>query len=668
MRRTQCTEMAMVIIAAVLSFSDRVTIAEGTAESHTVWLSSLDLSKMTAGWGKPVVDLSIQSKPLMIAGKKYDKGVGTHANSILYVDLRGTTEMFSAAVGVDDEVAGQPASIRFRIFGDGKELWNSGVMKAGDAAKSVDVNVKGIRMLILLVDPAGDGIAYDHADWADAKFLTSGDNPQAIELPKEEETILTPTPGPAPKINGPKIYGERPGKPFLYRIPTTGQRPMAFAVQGLPKGLKLDTATGIITGTTPPKGEYSMTFQAKNPHGESLRPFKLVSGETLALTPPMGWNSWYIHYNRVSDAIMRQAADMMISSGMADYGYQYVNIDDCWMVKVNSTDPEIGGPTRDDNGRLIGNKRFPDMKAMTDYIHSKGLRAGTYISPGPRTCAGYEGSYGHEALDARTFAEWGFDFLKYDWCSYGEKAGGNTQEHLMQPYQVMFAELLKQDRDIVLNLCQYGMGDVWKWGGQVGHCWRTTGDLGLEQAGILPGFYSIGISNARHFDYAKPGAWNDPDYILIGWVGSAFTGGEGEKTSLTPSEQYSYMSMWCLMAAPLIFSGDMAKLDAFTLNVLCNSEVIDVDQDPLGKQARILRQNETEMILVKDMEDGSKAVGLFNLNFTPQRMSVSMQDLGLAGKHRVRDLWRQTDLSVVEDKFSAEVNRHGVSLIRLFQN
>jgi alpha-galactosidase len=638
------------------------------AENHTVWLSSLDLSKMTAGWGKPVIDLSIQSKPLTIAGKKFDKGVGTHANSILYVDLRGTTEMFSAAVGVDDEVAGQPASIRFRIFGDGKELWNSGVMKAGDAAKSVDVNVKGIKMLILLVDSAGDGIAYDHADWADAKFLTSGDNPQAIELPKEEEAILTPIPGPAPKINGPKIYGERPGKPFLYRIPATGQRPISFSVQGLPEGLKLDAATGIISGTTPAKGEYVMTLQAKNPLGESQRSFKLVSGETLAMTPLMGWNSWYIHYNRVSDAIMRQAADVMISSGMADSGYQYVNIDDCWMVKVNSTEPEIGGPTRDDKGRLIGNKRFPDMKAMTDYIHARGLRAGIYISPGPRTCAGYEGSFEHEALDAKTFAEWGFDFLKYDWCSYGEKAGGNALEHLMKPYQVMFAELLKQDRDIVLNLCQYGMGDVWKWGGQVGHCWRTTGDLGLEQAGILPGFYSIGISNARHFEYAKPGAWNDPDYILIGWVGSAFTGGEGEKTSLTPSEQYSYMSMWCLMAAPLIFSGDMAKLDAFTLNVLCNSEVIDIDQDPLGKQARILRQNETEMILVKDLEDGSKAVGLFNLNFTPQTMSVSLQELGLAGRHRVRDLWRQKDLSVVEDKFTAEINRHGVAMIRLFPN
>jgi len=334
-------------------------------------------------------------------------------------------------------------------------------------------------------------------------------------------------------------------------------------------------------------------------------------------------------------------------------------------VKPGAKETDLGGPARDADGRMRPNKRFPDIKAMADYIHAKGLKAGTYISPGPTTCAGFAGSWQHEAQDARTFAEWGFDFLKYDWCSYGGKAGGNTVEHLKKPYQQMWAELQKLDRDIVFNLCQYGMGEVWKWGGEVGHCWRTTGDLGLERGARLPGFYGIGLSNARHGEYAKPGAWNDPDYILIGWVGDAHGMGVGKETTLTPNEQYSYMSLWSLMAAPLIFSGDMAKLDAFTLNVLCNAEVIAVDQDPLGKQGRIIRQSRGDFVLSKELEDGSRAVGIFNLGERPATLSVTWAELGLSGKQQARDLWRQKDLGTCSGRFESEVPRHGAMMIKL---
>jgi alpha-galactosidase len=362
---------------------------------------------------------------------------------------------------------------------------------------------------------------------------------------------------------------------------------------------------------------------------------------------------------------MREAADQMVATGMADYGYQYVNIDDCWMVKPNSEDPDIGGPVRDRNGKINTNTRFPDMKAMTKYIHSKGLKTGIYISPGPTTCAGYEGSYGHELQDAKTFAEWGFDFLKYDWCSYGKLAGGNTREDLIQPYKIMWDILKDLDRDIVLNLCQYGMGEVWKWGGKVGNSWRTTGDLGLEKGNVLPGFYHIGRRNAEHWEYAKPGEWNDPDYILIGWVGNAHEMGIGKLTDLTPDEQYSYMSMWSLMAAPLIFSGDMSKLDPFTLNVLCNHEVIGVNQDPLGNQARIIRKSDTEMVLAKSLEDGSLAIGLFNLNNEDKTLSIDWNEIDLTGQQQIRDLWRQKDLGVFQKKFESTIPSHGVKMIHI---
>jgi alpha-galactosidase len=480
--------------------------------------------------------------------------------------------------------------------------------------------------------------------------------------------ILTPQAGPSPKINGPKIYGIRPGSPFLYRIPCTGRRPIIFSAENLPEGLSLDIEKGLITGNTTVPGEYKVLLKAKNETGEDSREFKIVVGDGLALTPPMGWNSWYIHYDRVSEQVMREAANQMIASGMADYGYQYVNIDDCWMVKTNSDDPEIGGKPRDENGILLANARFPDIRGMTDYIHAKGLKAGTYITPGPRTCAGYEGSYGHESTDAATFAEWGFDFLKYDWCYYTEKVNVTTPDDYIEPYRIMSEELKKQDRDIVLNLCQYGMSEVWKWGGSVGHSWRTTGDLGLEKPKDLPGFYYIGFSNAAHWEYAQPGAWNDPDYILIGWVGDANTKGIGTLTTLTPHEQYSYMSMWCLMAAPLIFSGDMSKLDPFTLNVLCNHEVIDIDQDPSGKQARIIRHSETDFVLAKELEGGSLAVGIFNLADHPSENDIRWTDLGIEGKKKARDLWRQKDVGSFKDSYATSIPPHGVSLIKLTGN
>jgi alpha-galactosidase len=443
--------------------------------------------------------------------------------------------------------------------------------------------------------------------------------------------------------------------------------------------MQVDAGTGIIAGTAPEKpGRFVLTFQASNAHGNATRKFSLMVGNTLALTPPMGWNSWYIHFSSVSEKAMRAAADAMIASGMADVGYMYVNIDDCWMKRRDET------PYRDAAGTILCNDRFPDIRGMVEYIHSKGLRAGIYTSPGPWTCGRYVGSYQHEEQDARTFAAWGFDFLKYDWCSYSEiykervKTSGNDLLEKQRPYQQMGDILKKLDRDVVFNLCQYGMNDVWTWGDKVGgHCWRTTGDVGWAKDTNLPGFYSIGFSNAQHWKHAKPGAWNDPDYLVIGMIGdhakyvAQLRAGEIPKieflpTPLTPDEQYSYMSMWCLMAAPLFFSSDMAQLDAFTLGVLCNPEVIEVDQDVLGKQAAPVRHTDSDLILAKPMEDGSLAVGLFNLGETPRPMTATWQDLGLAGKLRVRDLWRQKDLGSFEDRFTVQVNRHGVSLLRLY--
>lgn len=482
--------------------------------------------------------------------------------------------------------------------------------------------------------------------------------------------LRTPEPPAAPHLNGPKIYGVRPGHPFLYRIPCTGVRPVSFAAVHLPVSLSVDSRTGVISGTAPiAAGRYTVTLEAANAHGKSARVFTIVAGEQIGLTPQMGWNDWYSYYGHVTDQDIRDAATAMIRSGMADYGYQFVDIDDTWARKPGSGDAGNGGAPRDADGNIRTNARFPDMSALTAYIHSLGLKAGIYTSPGPLTCEEYEGSYQHESADARQFAAWGFDLLKYDWCSYGNVATGRSLEDLKMPYRKMGQILIGLDRDVIFNMCQYGMGEVWKWGREIGgNSWRTTRDLGMERNTSLPGFYRIGLANSALSDYAGSGGWNDPDYILIGSVGDPNKPDSSpHRTTLTHEEQYSYMSMWSLMAAPLIFSGEMTGLDKFTFNVLCNSEVIDIDQDSLGKQGQVVKRSSDELILEKPLEDGSVAVGLFNLAHQPRAVSADWDELHLKGRLMVRDVWRQQDIGSFEGSYSPAVPAHGVLLIRLIQ-
>jgi alpha-galactosidase len=275
---------------------------------------------------------------------------------------------------------------------------------------------------------------------------------------------LTPRPAASPRINGPGIYGCRPGSPFAYAIPATGERPIAFAAEGLPRGLRLDVKTGRITGTVSARGTYPVVLRATNARGAAEKKLRIVCGDTIALTPPMGWSSWYMAYTGISDAMIRSQAEAMVSSGLADHGYTYINIDDGWNIKLKSSDPAVGGEPRDAAGNLRPNRNFPDMKALCDHVHSLGLKIGIYISPGPATCAEYAGSYGHEEQDARQFAAWGFDFLKYDWCYYGDVAPDKSLESLKKPYILMGGILARLGRDMVYNLCQYGMDDVWEWG------------------------------------------------------------------------------------------------------------------------------------------------------------------------------------------------------------
>ncbi len=645
-----------------LTFLSAFLLASHAFAAETVWLSSLDVRKTQQDWGKPQADKAVDGHTLSIAGTKYEHGLGTHAASLLYVDLKGGSARFSAEVGVDDEVTGNPVGIRFSLIGDGRDLWKSGIMRRNQAAEKVDVDVSGVKTLVLVVENEGDNINYDHADWANAQFNVTGEKPVAIPAPHEEKTVLTPKPPATPRINGAKVFGVRRGHQLLYTVPATGERPMEFSIVRLPGnavGLNIDRTTGQLSGVLHAPGEYTLTLKAKNALGQTVRKLRVVCGDTIALTPPLGWNSWNCFANAVDDGKVRSAADAMVASGLAQHGWTYINIDDCWEIKPGSTDPLLQGQPRDADGMINTNKKFPNMKALCDYIHSKGLKAGIYSSPGPYTCAGFTASYKHELKDAQRYAQWGFDYLKYDWCSYGNIARTQTDlPKLKKPYRVMRQALNKVDRDIVYSLCQYGMGDVWKWNAEVGgNCCRTTGDIGDSWSSMA----GIGFGQNGHEKYAAPGHWNDPDMLVVGMVGW----GDLHPTGLTPNEQYTHISLWCLLDAPLLIGCDMAQLDAFTLGLLTNDEVLEVNQDPLGKQAGRVSQRGNLEVWAKQMEDGSKAVGLFNRGRIELPVTVKWSDLGVAGTQIVRDLWRQKDLGSFETEFTAKVPRHGVVLIRL---
>jgi alpha-galactosidase len=649
----------------VFIFAIAVSLAGCTSPMMEVELSSLDSHAFSSGWSETKANLAVSGNPLSIAGKTYEKGVGTHAGSEAHIRLDGRKGRFAASVGVDDH-AGGDGSVVFYAFTNRGVAFRSGVMHRGDAPEHLDIDLTGVTDLYLVADPTSDSNTHDHADWVDATF-TVQTLPAIVAGEPEERYILTPPPAAAPRINGAKITGASPGKPFLFAIAATGDRPVTFTAESLPAGLTLNPETGVITGTSREAGTYRVPLTAANSAGTCRDTLEIVIGGGLALTPHMGWNSWYIYQLGITQEIMEQSARAMYDEGLVRFGYAYVNIDDGWEIKVDSDDPVVGGPVRNPDGSIRTNLNFPDMKRMTDCIHSLGLKAGLYSSPGKSTCGGYAGSFGHEAQDIRTFVEWGFDFLKYDWCSYGNEPESKEPDGLQKPYLRISKHIREAPRDIVLNMCQYGMGDVWKWGREAGgNSWRTTGDLGWNTQQLSSAMFSIGFFQGQIREYSGPDGWNDPDYLLFGNIYDW----ENKKVVLSPyspSEHYTCMTLWCMMSAPLIFSGEVINLDDFTRNILCNAEVIDVNQDRLGKPGYSIYQQDLIEIWKKELSDGHTAVAIFNRRPLQMPVSVDWKALGYECRYLVRDLWRQQDLGTTDKVASFEIPRHGCVMLKMFR-
>jgi len=372
--------------------------------------------------------------------------------------------------------------------------------------------------------------------------------------------------------------------------------------------------------------------------------------DNLAKTPPMGWNSWNKFQCNVSEKLIMETADAMVSSGMKEAGYDYIVIDDCW---------QIG---RDEEGNIIPDpERFPNgMKAVGDYIHSKGLKFGLYTDAGLKTCEGRPASRGYEFQDFRQYAEWGVDYTKVDWC-YAEN------QNALASFSLIRDAIKASGRPMVLSICEWGFSKPWLWGEGVGHLWRTTLDIedcwdcstiyvdnGKEMENFL-GFTKILDLQVGLEIYAGPGHWNDPDMLQVG----------NEK--LTYEENKAHFSLWCILAAPLMSGNDLRNMSPEITAILTNKEVIAIDQDPLGKQGVKIRDDGDFEVWSKQLSDGSRAVVLFNRSESSTNMTVNWNEIGYPNhlKADVRDLWKKKDMGSYSGKYSAEVPVHGVVVIKI---
>lgn len=529
-----------------------------------------------------------------------------------------------------------PVTQRGTLSHEIRDLVTGKVLQKGQQALSL---AAATSTQVRLVAPARPGIEvrYRYQDGESTRQVTST---QVIPY------LLTPPDAAAAALHGPRVLGARPGNPILIRIAATGRAPLRLGVKNLPPGLRLNEQTGVISGSIAQRGSYPLELWASNALGRARRKLTVVVGDRLALTPPMGWNSWTAYGLDVSDPLVRKAAEELISSGLAAHGWNHINLDDGWEASRRQPD-----------GEITGNERFPDMRALGDFLHAKGLKFGIYSSPGALTCGRYLGSLGHEQQDALTYARWGVDYLKYDLCTYVDtmSAAQTLAEH-QKPYQLMGEVLQKLPRDINYSLCQYGLHDVWNWGASVGaNSWRTTWDVEDNWESIL----KIGFTQSAHAAHAGPGHWNDPDTLVVGRLG---WGNGLHPSRLTPDEQYSQVSLWSLLAAPLLIGNDFAQLDAFTLNLLTNDEVIDINQDELGKAAHRVYEQDHWQVWVKALAGGGRAVGVFNLGSAYRRFQLQPDMLAMKGVMKVRDAWRQRDLGRFSSGMTVALPAHGAAL------
>jgi hypothetical protein len=673
--------------------------------ADTVWLSSLDLTQVeTGGHHVPVADKSRDGNPLTLGGKKYERGIGMEARSQMVIRLDGGTKHFHAVVGIDDDVpAGQPALVEFRVLGDHRwPIWSSGPMKPGQTPKTIDLDVSGLKMLTLLAADHGEWRAIHHADWADAWLEVTGAAPQAVNGGCDPEALdHDPQPVIAldntsvlPKIQAPARVALQTGKPILYTVPVLGKAPFSFRVQGLPDGATFDPATGRIGGLAKTPGSYPVVIEATNASGSDRATLQFCVGDELALTPPLGWNSYDNFGAKVTETEFLENA-RVFARDLQPFGWQYVVLDYLWFDPNPYPKPGEAQPSRlDAHGRLIpALNRFPSasgengFKPIADQVHALGLRFGLHIMRGiskqavdanlpiegspyhaadaadtSSTCEWDDHMYGikgdtpagqayYDSL-LRLYASWGVDYLKVDDIASPYHADEVAAVH---------RAIAKCSRSIVLSLSP-GAAPV----AEAAHLkanaqlWRTTSDFWDNWDQLEDQF-----ARARQWiPYVTPGHWPDADMLPIGHLGDKCVG-LPRTTGFSHAEQMTLLTFWSIRPSPLMIGSDLRQNKAWDLALLTNPEVLAVNQDAAGAAARCVAQGPGYEVWAKPLADGSTAVGLFNRGNADAPVQVTWKDLGLTGPRTPRDLWRRQTLPATDGHLELTVKSHGAALLRL---
>lgn len=681
----------------------RVKSQQANPTTHEVSLSSLNLRTVEQGFGEPRADRSVDGHPITLGGRHFEHGLGTHSTGSYFLDLNGGSKRFSAWVGIDDETAGR-GSVEFQVVGDGKMLWSSGVLRGGQPPKRVDVDLTGVRRLALLVDDAGDGFEYDHADWADARFTVTGSDPVPARVPAVDPAIAMPESPARPKITSPAVLGVRPGTELLYNICTVGERPLHYMIQGMPAGLTLDSAAGQIRGRLNAPGEHTVAITVRNRAGADTKRVRIVIGDAIALTPPLGWNSYDSYGDNVTEAEVLANARVM-KAQLQPHGWEYIVVDFRWYDPEARTPPN--NPNAHANSPLAADKfgrlepapnRFPSaangrgFKPLADTLHAIGLKFGIHVMRGiPRQAVKantpIEGSSYHAADAAnqantcgwcpdmfgvnggspagqawydsilRQYAAWGVDYIKVDDMS---------SPYATQEIEAVHRAIERSGRSIVLSLSP-GDTPISQAKHVIEHAnlWRISGDFWDNWGAVSHQFDLI----SRWQGNGGPGHWPDADMIPLGRLSiDGRSVGRDRRTALTKSEQMTLMSLWSLAPSPLMLGMVLADNDPWTLALLTNDDVLAVDQDPLGKQAVRLSVPGLPagvQVWTRELSDGSRVVCLFNRLSIPVSAHTAWSDLALSGPQRVRDLWQRKDLGVRPDGITAEIGPHGVQMLRV---
>lgn len=611
---------------------------------------------------------------MRIQKKTFKRGIGVQSLSVLTFLLDQKALRFHAIIAPDD-LANSENRYSFFVLADRKVIFESGEMAVGDVPKIVDVDLRGAKRLGLLVKVKNQSLLRSMADWADAYFTMLG-NAKPSQIPNNgERYILTPKTNDNPRINSPAVFGARPGNPFFYAIAATGSGDLQYACRNLPQGLSLDSRTGIITGKMNQQGVYRLDLEVRNSIGIAIKELRVEIGDKISLTPPIGWNGWNSWSRSIDQEKVIASTDAMVKKGLKSHGWSYINIDDAWEGyrggELNAIQP---------------NEKFPTWQKMIDYIHSQGLKLGVYSTPMMTTYAGYVGAsslfpkgefpdsirvnkrayryvgpYRFEEADAKQMALWGVDYLKYDWRIELKSA------------EIMSEALRKSGRDIhysISNSAPFANAKDWA---RLTNSYRTGPDIRDSWLSL----YISSFENERWNPYVGPGHWADPDMMI---VGNVTTGTDMHPTRLTPDEQYSHVSLFSLLAAPMLIGCPIDQLDDFTLNLLTNDEVIEINQDPLGKPADKIKTVNGVQVWLKKLSNGDYALGLFNVanwGQTPDsffrwgdeqaiNFKLDLSELGLSGTYAFRDVWRQKEL-IKGTSWSGQIPHHGVKFFRLMK-